>query len=497
MAYRNARSNPILLRLGAKANWISNDFRKYDYNLEVLKNVQVYNYLDYKFSDLKYMRKVLFFSHITMKNVEGKCLITIHFFDRRFNLSFRNKSKRLVFKLIRTWQQRTRVYWLRYYHNKKNYSIKGKTFNKIVLVVLKFVLPYIKYYHLLKFKRYTGVARSEHLLLAKYINEMAKKNNLLHLLSKINKVNTKFILDQSCYIKLVISLKNYLLSILHFIKIINFIFNNKDKFKSVLDSKATYHRRIALLLSKIQQHVKHDKKIRKILVKRSLNLRVKRRLKKLEIKTNIKTRLLRIEGRFKAKLYRKLQVPMFFYSRKAVSKSPVYVYLYKYSKSFRTSLIMAKFGLIAKGEEVDNLNYILLRRLKKRYKRKAYKLATYRSRRTTRVSNLIKRKYIRKLRKHLRICGFFRIYFILKKKYKNRNKLRKLYLKLRKKLKLKYKSNSKLRRVCSKLRRKYKNSRRVYLKLRKKLKLKYKSDSKLRRVYSKLRREYKKKTEIK
>lgn len=403
MAYRNARGNPILLRLGNKANWISNDFRKYDYNLEVLKNIQVYRYLNDKFSTEACVRKVFFFSHITMRNMHGKCLITMHFFHRQYNLRRRKpRFRRLGFKLSRMFQQRNRIYWLNLYRQRKFLNVKLNFFSKIFFVILKFVLPYIRYYHFIQFKKFTGEGKSQHLLLAKYITSVVRKYNLFVIFSKINKMNVKSLLGDDYYISLMISLKNYLLTVIDFVKLIDFIFSNKDKFKSVVYTKGAYHKRVALLLIKIKQQVNtryvNKKKIRKLEAKKLLNRRVKCKLRKIQIKHNVKGHLFKIQSRFKAKLYRELQVPIFFYSRRLISKSSVNVYLYKYSKYFRYSLIMANLGLTIKN--VDTTKYVILRRLKKKYKRKLYKLNSYRFQRDFCASKRFKRRRINILHKY-------------------------------------------------------------------------------------------------
>jgi hypothetical protein len=218
------RSNPILLRLGGKANWISNDYRKYDYSLEVLKNTQLYGYLDSFFTPELYKRRVLFFSHLNLRRAHSIHILNIFMWDRKFNFIKRKWRRRLIKKY--NYKVYSRRYG-RYLILKNNYKLRRKSLSKLFYIVCKFILPYVRYYHLLQLRKFEVTATARHYILSKFISIIVYKTNLLNLLVNLRKVKSKFAKGYR-FFKFINSLKNYILSVLNFIK------NKMKRLKKVL-----------------------------------------------------------------------------------------------------------------------------------------------------------------------------------------------------------------------------------------------------------------------
>lgn len=274
------RINPILLRLGKKSSWINNNFYKYDYRQEILRGLTVYTYLDAILSNQLFRGKAILFSHMTIGSYRGTSVVNIHLYDRRLLYV---QSRKLSWRLNRD-AYRRRYWWLRRYRIRRLYKSKQHRIYNIYLIFLKFIFPYIRHYHLIQYNRYTGVVRTRQFILSRFIASVFIKHNLFNALYNISRLaGTKSFLAKT-YFKLLTSLKNYLLTVLRFIDVLNYILSNKHKLGHLLTQSKQRQKSLTKLLEKryfIIRHIQRRLRQKRLITRASYRIRSVAKRKRL------------------------------------------------------------------------------------------------------------------------------------------------------------------------------------------------------------------------
>lgn len=341
------RSNPILLRLGHVTRWPASNYTKYDYRTESLKQFQIYNYLNIVFSSSFFFRKSMFFSHLKLTKYNNNYIVNLYIYDRYFLFT---KARRLDWKFDKA-RRKYKFWWLKKYRYTTKYVVKKKKIVKLYYIISKFIIPYLKYNVNIQKNLYNLDQNSKNYFLSKYLLKTVTKSNLLTILSNLNRLKLHDFHQFELYKKLLFSLKNYLLSILKFIKLVSIL--NQSDIRKISFIKNLKKDRILFLKKLIFKKLRNRKSSNLNLIRKYNN-----RLKGLTDRENYKSSS------------NSPILPLYVYSRTKINKKSKFIYLLKYSKIFRKIINFNRYSKILNNQRLNKRQLLFnLRKLPQKRKK--------------------------------------------------------------------------------------------------------------------------------